>query len=273
MSNPRLPREILDYTVDLLHDYQDALKQCCLVSKSWVPRTQKHLFASINFNRSMDLEVWKKTFPDPANSPAYHTRSLFVGCPWFVTAADAEEGGWIRAFSRVVRLKVHTHRYYHSEISLVPFHNFSPALKSLRVINSLPRSRVFNLVCSLPLLENLSIREPRIRGADSDRIDFQPSASPLLTGTFKFDGMKETGLTVYRLLDLPGGFRFRKLVLTWRNEEDLRWIMELVVGCSDTLECFEIRHKMYRMFPWFLHLDQYLIRTFVCTSEQAAGFH
>jgi len=258
MSNPRLPREILDYTVDLLHDKQDALKQCCLVSKSWVPRTRKYLFARINFNHPDDLEAWKGTFPDPANSPAYHTRSLFVGCPRSVIAEDAEEGGWIRAFSRVVRFKVYTPLYYHSEISLVPFHNFSPALKSLCVINSLSRSQVFNLVCSLPLLEDLSMREVRIGGAGYDGIDFQPLASPSLTGTFKLysvDGMEPI---VRRLLDLPSGFHFRKLVLTWRNEEDIRWITELVVGCSDTLECFDIRQTMYRTFLWFQHLDRHL---------------
>jgi len=255
MSNPRLPPEILDYTVNLLHDKPDALKQCCLVSKSWVPRTRKYLFASINFTRANDLEAWKETFPDPANSPAYHTRSLFVGCPWSVTAADAEEGGWIRAFSRVVRFKVHTHRYHHPEISLVPFHNFSPALKSLRLINSLPRSRVFNLVCSLPLLEDLSIREFRIGEAGYDGIDFQPSTSPLLTGTFELYSGGGMGPIVRRLLDLPGGFHFRKLALKWHNEEDLRWITALVIGCSDTLECFDIRYTMYRTFRWFLHLD------------------
>jgi len=273
MSNPRLPREILDYVVDLLHDEPDALKQCCLVSKSWVSRTRKHLFTDISFNHANDLKAWKKTFSDPANSPAYHTRSLFVGCPRFVTAADAEEGGWIRAFSRVVRFEVRTRRNYCLATAFVPFHNFSPALKSLRVINSLPRSRVFNLVCSLPLLEDLSIREVGIGGAGHDGIDFQPSTSPLLTGTFKLDSMEETGLTVHRLLDLPGGLHFRKLVLTLRNEKDLRWITELVVGCSDTLECFDIQHAMYSTFPWFPHLDQCLTRTFARTSGQAAGFH
>jgi len=255
MSNPRLPREILDYVVDLLHDKPDALKQCCLVSKSWVPRTRKHLFANINFDCASDLEQWKETFPDPANSPAHHTRSLFVGCPRSVTAADAEEGGWIRAFSRVVRFELHTHHNHHSEISLVPFHNFSPALKSLRVISYIPRSRVFNLVCSLPLLENLSIHEFRIWGADSNGIDFQPSTSPLLNGTFESYNRGGSGPTVRWLLGLPGGFRFRKLVLTWRNEEDVRWITKLVVGCSDTLECFDVRQALYCTFRWFLHLD------------------
>jgi len=255
MSNPRLPPEILDYVVDLLHDKPGALKQCCLVSKSWVPRTRKHLFANINLKRVYDLAAWKKTFPDPANSPAYHTRSLFVGCLDSVTVADAEEGGWIRAFSRVVWFKLRTSRHHYPDTCLVPFHNFSPALKSLQLISFLPRSRVFNLVCSLPLLEDLSICEPRIGGADSDRIDFQPPTSPLLTGTFESYNKGGSGPTVRWLLSLPGGFHFRKLVLTWRNEEDIRWITELVVGCSDTLECFDIQHTTCRTFPRFLHLD------------------
>ncbi|KAF9642961.1 hypothetical protein BDM02DRAFT_3104213, partial [Thelephora ganbajun] len=52
MSNPHkphLPPEILDYIVDFLYNEPETLKQCCLVSKSWVPRTRKHLFADINF--------------------------------------------------------------------------------------------------------------------------------------------------------------------------------------------------------------------------------
>jgi len=244
MSNPQLPREILDYTVDLLHDKPDALKQCCLASKSWVPCTRKYLFAHINFSRARDLEAWKKTFPDPANSPAYHTRSLFVGCPWSVTAADAVEGGWIRTFSRVLSLRVHTRRYYYLEVSL-PFHNFSPVLKSLHVINSLPRSRIFNLICSLPLLEDLTICDYWIGGTDSDGIDFQPPTFPLLTGTLKLDHVEETALTVYQLLDLPGGLYFRELILTWDNEGNVRWITALVVGCSNTLECLDIRHAIH----------------------------
>jgi len=273
MSNPQLPREILDYTVDHLHDNPGALKKCCLVSKSWVPRTRKHIFARVNFNHAHELAEWKKTFPDPTNSPAYHTRSLFVGCPRSVTAEDAEEGGWIRAFSRVVRFEVDTRRYYHSEISLVPFHNFSPALKSLRVISSIPRSRIFNLVCSLPLLEDLSIREFRVGGSDSDGTDFQPLTSPLFTGTFRLYSGGGTGPIVRQLLDLPSGFRFRKLVLTWRNQEDIRWITTLMARCSDTLECLDIRQALYCTFPWLLHLDQYLTRTFICTNRQAAGLY
>jgi len=75
MSNSHrshLSPEILDYIIDLLHDKQETLKERCLVSKPWVPRTQKHLFADIMFRSAVDIELWKKTFPDHSSSPAYH---------------------------------------------------------------------------------------------------------------------------------------------------------------------------------------------------------
>ena len=93
MTKHYLLPEILDYTIDLLHDEPETLKRCCLVSKSWVPRTRKHLFAHIKFRTATDLGLWKKTFPDVANSLAYHTRTLIVGYPRLVTASDGEEGG------------------------------------------------------------------------------------------------------------------------------------------------------------------------------------
>ncbi|KAF9644819.1 hypothetical protein BDM02DRAFT_3190265 [Thelephora ganbajun] len=183
---PYLLQEILDCIVDLLRDEPKTLKQCCLVSKSWVPRTRTHLFSDIEFRSPDGLEVWKKIFPDPVCSPACHTHSLFVGSLQAVTAADAEEGGWIRTFSNVVRLDVRSGIINMSESpgSLVPFHDFSPALKSPRVISrSLSSSQVFNLICSLPLLEDLSIRSHEMGSSDDDGTVFQPSTSAVLTGT------------------------------------------------------------------------------------------
>jgi hypothetical protein len=80
MSNPRLPAETLDRMVDYLHDTRDALRNCCLVSKSWVPRTRRHLFADIKFYTTKSLQSWKNVFPDPANSPARYTKTLTVRC-------------------------------------------------------------------------------------------------------------------------------------------------------------------------------------------------
>jgi len=70
MSNPYLPRETLDHIVDLLHDKPETLKEYCLVSKPWIPRT---LFEFISVEV---LESWKKSFPDPQTSPACHAHTL-----------------------------------------------------------------------------------------------------------------------------------------------------------------------------------------------------
>ncbi|KAF9644814.1 hypothetical protein BDM02DRAFT_3067122, partial [Thelephora ganbajun] len=53
MSNPyqvHLPPEILDCIVDFLRDQPETLKQCCLVSKSWVSRARSHLFTNVEFS-------------------------------------------------------------------------------------------------------------------------------------------------------------------------------------------------------------------------------
>ena len=151
MSNPPLPPEILDHIVDDLRDEPNALQDCCLVAKSWVPRTRRQLFADINFSSPEKLESWKKTFPDSSSSPASYTRILSVKFPQVVTAADAEEGGWIQTFSRVVHLNLDANATLpnDSEISLAPFHGFSPILKSLRILSTLlPHSQTFGFVRS-----------------------------------------------------------------------------------------------------------------------------
>jgi hypothetical protein len=243
MSDPRpyLPPELLDSIVDLLCDERETLERCCLVSKSWVPRTRTHLFADIKFESlEASLKAWKRIFPDPSNSPAYYTHSLFVRSLQFVTV---EEVDWIRAFSNVVRLEVWSgiQKMGEPSGSLVPFYNFSPVLKSLRVVSKdLPPSQVLGLVCSSPLLEDLIIRNHRMGNDEDDGTTFQPSTSPALTGTLEIYLPNGVEYTTRRLLGLPNGLHFRKLGFTWCLEEDLWWMVDLVAGCSDTLECFDI---------------------------------
>jgi hypothetical protein len=252
MSDPHLPVEILDHIVDNLRDTQDTLRTCCLISKSWVQRTRKHLFADINFPTVELLQSWKKTFPDPSTSPARYTKTLSIACARAVTAADAEAGGWIRGFSRVVHFAVASHRpFYDSMISLVPFHGFSPVVKSLRLAFAVPPStRVINLVLSFPLLEDLAVSiRNATDGNDSDELPAtaQPSIPPVFTGSLELslkDGMEPI---TRQLLSSPDGINFRKLTLTWIHEGDLSSTTALVEGCSHTLESLDITLDLYGM--------------------------
>ena len=250
MPIPHLPAEILDHVVDHLHDTKYALRYCCLVSKSWIPRARTHIFANIKFHTAEDLESWKQTFPDPSTSPAHYAKTLFVGSSEVVTAVGGEAGDWIRGFSRVVQLKVGSRGSFADTpaISFVPFHGFSPVTKSLRVIiPHLPSSPIFDLILSFPLLEDLSliVHEAPADNGDGHREDemstaTQPSSSPMFTGSLELllrGGMK---LVAHRLLSLPGGIHFRKLTLTWIHKEDLLMVMALVEGCSHTLESLRI---------------------------------
>lgn len=94
-------------------------------------------------------------FPDPSTSSAYYTKYLFIECPQEVVAADAEEGGWIRGFSRVVELEMDD-KFVKPTFSLIPFYALSPAITSLDIkFSTASSSQVSDLIYSFPLLENL----------------------------------------------------------------------------------------------------------------------
>ena len=247
MSIPYLPPEILDWIADLLHDNPDALKECCLVSKSWTPRTRKHIFTNIRFHTETDLESWKETFPDPSTSPARYANTLYVGCLYGVTPADTEAGGWIRGFSRVVNLELGTLDTFISKPGiLLPFHDLSPVIKSLRVdFDLLPPSCIFNLILSFPLLEDLILIGNEIPIDDyGDPHELltavQPSKQPVFTGSLELPLKRGTIPIACRLLSLPAGIRFQRLVLSWYHEKLLFLATALLRECSHTLECLDI---------------------------------
>jgi len=253
MSSPRLTAELLDHVVDYLHDSKDALRKCCLVSKSWVPRARRHLFAEVWFETEEDLESWLGIFPDPSTSPARYTKNLIIDCPQAVAIADGEGGGWIRSFSHVINLELGsssqlpgTYEDDESATFLIPLQGLSPFVKSLDMdCPGLPSSRIFNLILSFPLLEDLTLTNYGYEATDEDDgsngppIAVQPSNLPVFTGFFKLV-TKELVPIVRQLLSLPSGIHFLKLTLMRGRREDILLIMALVEGCSRTLESLDI---------------------------------
>ena len=100
-----LPPELLDIIAAHLHNEPAALKACCTVSKSWISRYRKHLFARIRFDPSKrSVELWKQTFPDPFSSLAPYTRTFtFLGL-YPTTLVNPDIVGWIHSFDRIEKL-------------------------------------------------------------------------------------------------------------------------------------------------------------------------
>lgn len=243
MPNPHLPAETLDNIVDLLHDEKYALRNCCLVSKSWIPRTRKHLFADIRFTDERMLQSWKESFPDPSTSPAHYTRIMVVACAHVVTAADGEPGGWITGFSRVVRFVINSLSMldHWPTVTFTPFHGFSPAIKSIRVVFVFcPPSKFLDLIFSFPLLEDLTVMVEAETSEDNPPTTAQLSNPPPFTGSLELRHRGGIKPVARRLLSLPSGIHFRKLTLGWFGEEHLALITRLVVECSNTLESLDI---------------------------------
>jgi len=232
------PQEITDLIIDHLHNEPTTLRTCCLVSKSWIPRARKYLFVHIKFYPSMGRLVsrWRKTFPDPTDSPAHHTRTLSICNPLLITTADVDT---IRTFCGVVCLNMDTDLMQDQAVSLVPFHGLSPVMRSLRLtFATLPYSKIFNLILSFPLLEDL-VLVSRSRRRE-DREWSTPSTSSRLTGSLELRLAEGIQPITYRLLDLPNGIHFTKLVVSWISGEDVGSTTDLVSRCSGTLESLDV---------------------------------
>ena len=105
MSTPRLPGELLDHIADNHLQGLEVFRNCCLVSKSWVPRTRRKLFEKVVFDSVEKIRSWKETFPDSSTSPARYADAVFFKCLQ-TAGANVEAGDWITDFSRVVHLGV-----------------------------------------------------------------------------------------------------------------------------------------------------------------------
>lgn len=107
--------------------------------------------------------------------------------------------------------------------------------------------RIFDLILSFPLLEDLTVITDReVAIIDDDGSDglstaaARPSSLPTFTGSLELS-VRGGMIPIARLLlSLPGSIHFRKLTLGWFNEENILLIMGLVAECVNTLESLDI---------------------------------
>lgn len=255
MPPPHLAPEIIDHILDDLHDEPEVLKKCSIVAKSWIPRTRRHLFAEIIFTDLTVLQLWKQAFPNPLSSPGQFTKTLYIAALCNVTMADRDAGGWIRAFSNVCSFEVCTEEEdFNFRVSLVPFHGFSPSLKSLSFITrSLHFEKMLNLAFSFPLLENLSVDHAGVSNRDYEG-DEDDDPDEILVRTPEvyppFNGKLDLSFLPWNLAffpnelsKVPNGIRFRELsLLCYSEKSSVEPLKALVAMCSNTLESLDLRY-------------------------------
>ena len=235
---PPLPPEIFDLIIDHLHNEPITLKACYLVSKSWLPRSRTHIFAHVEFDPAgSPIESWMKAFPDPLSSPAHYTHSLCIRDPGVVPTGART---WVRSFRHVRELSVRTFGWKEPRgISPVHLNGLSPTLTSLHLTSfGTSISEIIGLICSFPLLEDLSLYSTFETDDDGWT---PPPTSPKFAGSLRLRG--DNRFTIRRLLALPDGLHFSTIQLVCHVEDvDLGTVMDLVSKCSGTLESLYLRY-------------------------------
>lgn len=243
---PFLPPEIFDLIVDHLHHQPTTLRSCCLVSKSWVPRARRNLFAQVEFtSRQCSLQLWINTFPDPFNSPGHHTRSLHLYDIDSIIAASAVAPTWVHHFCFIEELTVANFTSDNSTpVSLVSLRGLSPTLRSLHIFHvSALLSEFFSLICSFPLLEDLGLHFVTTSGHGW----YSLPTSPRLTGSLH---LTDPSPSVTRgLLDLPNGPHFSRITASC-PVESAKLVANLISKCSDTLESLTVAFDSPSSFPF-----------------------
>ena len=164
-----------------------------------------------------------KAFPDPSNSPAHHTRTIYVGISAISRFASPDARPWLRSFHLVVKLWLRG-KWEGGGIS-----------------------EMFHLICSFPLLEGIWLRFFVADGAITDDAWTIPSTSPKLNGTLTLI-TGEIDPFIPRLLLLPCGLRFARIVVSCQVGDGEESVPDLVLRCSNTLESLQIRYYPIRAF-------------------------
>jgi hypothetical protein len=155
-------------------------------------------------------------------------------------SGEVEGADWIRTFSCVVQLSLR----WPSDTPLClvsrPLPQPQVPLRSEHRV-FVPGAFRFHLFLPSSREPVILVGEEMLEDMATISMGYKPHRHSLgLSTLFVFGGM---GSAPRHLLSLPNGLRFRELVFLLVLENDLRWIRELVLKCSDTLECLDVKYK------------------------------
>ena len=232
---PRIPQEIIDQILDHLAADSDSfrLRSCALVSKSWVPSCQHHLFHTILFT-STSIVRWLETFPVPEDSLIHHVREL---CFSIGKHDDIPE----RFFEYILRFTNIEKMALVGEVDLLrlwtpPFWRLPQSVTSLTISSNTATRlvQIRDVMAQLPNLDNLSLCGPLL---EVDRMSLL-GIGTILKGRFGGKLRLRRGYahrgTVDMLLEVPTGLHFTEVHI-FTPQECLLSTVRFAEACAKTL--------------------------------------
>lgn len=224
----RLPQELAESIIDHLWYHFDSLLACCLTCRAWVEPSRYHLF----YRRRLIYEHQYKSLPTLRRYglidyirrieldllPPFNNKS-----PTFRYLKEMGPAPYLRALALTDYIVFHlpeSTTLAQTTISLVSLELTNPGGSS---------NEILGFICMFPNLDNLSVaNHSKGLAKRAPRCETSPSFRGVLT-LKDVICLGEDGF-VQGLLDVPGGLRFRELILKCSIG-----VEPLIPACSQTL--------------------------------------
>ena len=253
-----LPQELVDYTMDMLHDDIQALKACSLTCKAMFASARRLIHQILYLTERNSQRILTQEEKSRCQTWEYravnlrflslmdergllqYPREVYISMYRTLTPEILQPH--LRRFRSLDR--VHTLTLEHSDASMWAYHHktyfahFYPTLTSLTLRFPLSNYRtILRFALHFPNLENLSIESyARQSGYDSTVPRVVIDQYPPLSGRLRLLGNDTVAQWPVEFVDeLPNGLTFRSLELLEFCREDPQHLLH---ACARTLENF-----------------------------------
>lgn len=189
------PQEVIDGMIDWVGvtsvgQRDPHLRSCSLVARSWVQRSRRHLFHSIELASTSDISNWIENIRPGVSGVSRYVRELWMGCNWDQWSQRFPSAEHLRSFTHVKELRLTYWRGGQATKEEVEeaFGGFGSSVRSLSV--SLPRgdsSSFLHLLSLFPHLDDLSIWTSYL----DESVGPLPKNAVTVRGTLVLDGAQE----------------------------------------------------------------------------------
>lgn len=255
MCLPYLPQEIKDQVIDLLHDDDETLRSCALVSRSWLRQSQKNLFAEVRIGYHL-LMKWCRNVSPGEDGLSSFARRLEVShrSPREFEIVMPH----LNSFKRVESLAIFDYDCMDLDnepyLPIAPdkyYGHFGESLRSLDLLYpSESLGALLPLIYLFPHLESLTIEGLMAAGDEHP-----PPPSPTTANPDSFKGKLQLRLLagndmhiLSKLAKYP--LRYDYISIGGSSRELGVHFNNLISACSRTLKTLEISQKYTGMRPF-----------------------